>query len=340
MSNAIFIGRFRPFHIGHLSAILQAFEHCPIQSMTILIGSSNRHRSVRNPFTSDEVIEMINTSLPEHIKSRVSYAQIGDHSNDEVWQSEVRKCAENATHLVGYDKDESSYYLKLFPELKLYQPTPYSIGNRILNGTDFRKLYFEQELFSSTYVQHLPSGTINFLDKWASTHTYDDMQQEYRSSIDELNKFKDYPYEGHLNIACADSVVVCAGHVLLVERKYSPGKGCLALPGGHKHEKETFLDAAIRELQEETCIKVPEKVLRGSVVEGSMFDNPNRSYPHTRITMGYCIHISPNPDNTFPRVRAADDALSAKWYALNEVRDMQQRMYDDHYQIIQYFTGI
>ncbi|QNJ54553.1 nicotinamide-nucleotide adenylyltransferase NadM family/ ADP-ribose pyrophosphatase [Vibrio phage vB_ValM_R10Z] len=341
MSHAIFIGRFRPFHNGHLSAITQAFESLNLDKMTILIGSSNRHRSVKNPFTFEEVRDMMGIALPDDIRGKVRFVPLGDYAKDDVWQSNVRFHAKGATHIVGYDKDESSYYLKLFPELKLFQPEPVTMYNKVISATDFRELYFSEVLLNHPVMSGLiPKQTMMFLDRWSKTENFAEMKAEYDKSVEEIGKFLDYPYKGHLNIACADSVVMCAGHVLLVERKFNPGKGCLALPGGHKHEKETFLTAAIRELQEETNIKVPEKVLRGSLKGEKMFDNPNRSYPHTRITMAYHFKVQPNPDNTFPKVKPADDAVSAKWYSLSEVMDMQERLYDDHLQIIQYFTGI
>jgi bifunctional NMN adenylyltransferase/nudix hydrolase len=60
-----------------------------------------------------------------------------------------------------------------------------------------------------------------------------------------------------------DAVVVQSGHVLLVKRKAMPGAGLWALPGGFLNQEETLLDGAIRELKEETKIKVPVPVLKG-----------------------------------------------------------------------------
>ncbi|AUR85903.1 hypothetical protein NVP1081O_168 [Vibrio phage 1.081.O._10N.286.52.C2] len=340
-NTAIFIGRFRPFHRGHLSAITQAFAELNLDRMTILVGSSNRHRSPKNPFNFDEVFEMMTASIPKELLNKIHFAPLSDHAKDDAWAAQVRERGNHATHIVGYDKDESSYYLKMFPEMKLFQPVPWSLHHTLVNATDVRNLYFDDYLFNCNgLINMLPQGTIDFLDKWRSTEHFDLMKAEYESSLREVEKLSVYPYKDHLNIACADNVVICAGHVLLVERKFSPGKGCLAIPGGHKSEHETFLTAAVRELQEETSIKVPEKALRGSVVGEKMFDDPKRSFPHTRISMAYHYDIKLNPDGTLPKVTAGDDAMSARWYTLSDVTAMQSNIYDDHYQIIQHFTGI
>lgn len=341
MSKAIFIGRMRPFHLGHLHAITSAFKDLSLSSMVVLVGSSNRHRSVKNPFTFEEVKTMIYTSLPKEIKGKVAVRPLFDYTRDDQWQTAVRNHTNGVTHIVGYDKDESSYYLKMFPELKLFQPEPFTFANEVLSATSLRDLYFGERLMSARKIrQVLPQGSIDFLDKWVKSEYFALMKAEHDSAITETKKFENYPYQDHLNIACSDSVVTCNGMVLLVERKYSPGRGCLALPGGHKSENETFLDCALRELDEETKIKVPEKVLRGSLVSEKMFDDPKRSYPHTRITMAYHFNVAPNIDGSLPKVRAADDAESAKWYPLSYVQQNPERMYDDHRFIIQHFTGV
>ncbi|CAL9999989.1 cytidyltransferase [Vibrio phage D484] len=341
MSHAIYIGRFRPFHNGHLSSIIEAFNALNLDKMTVLIGSCNRHRSPKNPFVFEEVREMIQRSLPEAIANKVVIKSLYDHSNNDVWATEVREKARGATHIVGFDKDASSFYLKMFPELKSFEPTPTQIGDGVLSASFIRDLYFREVLLHKARATTiLPTGTIEVLDEWTLTEAFADIQAEYNKANEEILKFADYPYKDHLNIACADNVVTCAGHVLLGVRKNNPGKGCLAIPGGHKSEHETFFDAALRELDEETNIKVPEKVLRGSLKAEKMFDDPTRSYPHTRITMAYHIDIETDANGKFPRIKAGDDLESVHWVPLSEVRELQHKMYDDHYQIIQHFTGI
>ena len=57
MKKGLILGRFQPFHLGHLNVINEVIKEglLPI----IGIGSSQEGNTVNNPFTSKERIEMI-----------------------------------------------------------------------------------------------------------------------------------------------------------------------------------------------------------------------------------------------------------------------------------------
>jgi len=57
------------------------------------------------------------------------------------------------------------------------------------------------------------------------------------------------------------------GHLVLIRRMKEPYKGLLALPGGKIEEGETPLDAARREMREETGLKRPEPKWLGRVTD-------------------------------------------------------------------------
>ncbi|HET7147419.1 MAG TPA: nicotinamide-nucleotide adenylyltransferase [Candidatus Nitrosopolaris sp.] len=61
MSRGIFVGRFQPFHLGHIAAIKFALER--IEELVIVIGSAQISHEMRNPFTAGERIQMIKDSL-------------------------------------------------------------------------------------------------------------------------------------------------------------------------------------------------------------------------------------------------------------------------------------
>ena len=61
MARGLFIGRFQPFHFGHIAAIKFAFTN--IDELIIVIGSSEASYDPQNPFTAGERISMIKDSL-------------------------------------------------------------------------------------------------------------------------------------------------------------------------------------------------------------------------------------------------------------------------------------
>jgi len=61
--NSLFIGRFQPFHEGHLQIIQSACSN--YHEVIIGLGSSQYSHTLENPFTSDERILMIEESLKE-----------------------------------------------------------------------------------------------------------------------------------------------------------------------------------------------------------------------------------------------------------------------------------
>jgi bifunctional NMN adenylyltransferase/nudix hydrolase len=99
-----------------------------------------------------------------------------------------------------------------------------------------------------------------------------------------------------------------------------------------------MLDGAIRELKEETKIKVPVPVLKGSIKESKTFDAPNRSTRGRTITQAFYIDLG--FDEKLPKVKGSDDAEKAFWVPLNEVVAQRDKFFEDHFHIISYFTKI
>ena len=92
----------------------------------------------------------------------------------------------------------------------------------------------------------------------------------------------------------------------------------------------------IRSMKEETGIKVPEAVLRGSIRDHETFDDPYRSTLGRVITKAY--HFKLPDDITLPKVKGADDAIRAKWIPINDLHE--EDFFDDHFFIISYFLGL
>ncbi len=85
----LYIGRFQPFHLGHLSAIKQALEQ--VERLYIGIGSSQYSHEPKNPFTAKERQKMIELGLKDHgFLDRCEIFLIPDIHNNQKWVSHVQ----------------------------------------------------------------------------------------------------------------------------------------------------------------------------------------------------------------------------------------------------------
>ncbi len=137
-----------------------------------------------------------------------------------------------------------------------------------------------------------------------------------------------------------DAVVVQSGHVLVIRRGHQPGKGLLALPGGFLAGGLTLEDNAIKELKEETNIKVAAQILRGSIKSSHVFDYPERSQRGRTVTFAYFIELEPRLKEGLPKVKGGDDAAKAFWLPLSAIGEKEEEFFEDHIHIIRYFLGM
>lgn len=323
----VFIGRFQPLHLGHEAVIRKALEVST--RVLVLIGSSNRAPSLKNPWTANQRERMIQEAFLDDFYDGVQVGYLHDFDYaDNLWIQSVQEHVEVWNYhgdkkigLIGHSKDQSSYYLKLFPGWGSVEVE--NVDG--LNSTDIR----------NNFIEYGPHSIRNMVSK----PVYDYLLEQYESGeldwLAELRKFiSDYKESVHKYPRIehtVDAVVVQSGHVLLVQRKENPGKDLWALPGGFVGQNETLVDAMIRELREETRLKIPEKVLSGSIKRARVFDAPNRSERGRIITQAYLIDLERR--TTLPKVKGSDDAKDAKWVPLNEVDP--RTMFEDHYFIIQ-----
>jgi nicotinamide-nucleotide adenylyltransferase len=63
VKRGLFVGRFQPFHFGHLAAIKDVLEE--VDELVIVIGSAQYSHNINNPFTAGERLVMIRKALEE-----------------------------------------------------------------------------------------------------------------------------------------------------------------------------------------------------------------------------------------------------------------------------------
>ncbi len=328
---AVFIGRFQPFHIGHLFVFQEALKSA--KHLIVLVGSADEARCLRNPFSFDERQAMIKQSLPNEITDRVTLLPLPDYLyDDEGWVKKVTELVEdevktdNTVALVGHDKDETTYYLKLFPNWAYIE-----VGNLDgISATPIRRQY----LADSESIQnneYLLAPTKKWLSVFATTPMFHHLQQEYQAVQQFKLEWSNTPYP--VIFTTTDALVRYHDEILLITRKNYPGKDLLALPGGFLDEDETLFDGCLRELSEETHLNVDRKILKKSLIGSHIFDEPKRSDRGRLITHCYYFDISSLSEK--PSAYADDDAKSLAWYNIADLRSHQ--FFDDHFFMINYF---
>jgi bifunctional NMN adenylyltransferase/nudix hydrolase len=330
----VLIGRFQPLHNAHLEIIKRATALT--DELVIIAGSANQPRTYKNPFTFDERVAMIKAAtsglaMRVHVESNIDTIY-----NDQAWAVRIQSIVSKyrvlggRTAVIGHKKDASSFYLDMFPQWE------YVDVEKIepLGATDIRDLYFKQS-FNSNFIKNVvPTTTYDFLMEFRQTEEFQQIIRE-REFVETYKKqYASLPYPPIFSTA--DAVVIQSGHVLMIKRRAEPGKGLWALPGGYVNANtdRTVEDAAIRELREETMIKVPAPVLRGNIVRSKVFDAIDRSPRGRIITHAFFIQL---PDGELPRVKGSDDAEKARWVPIAEVKS--EECFEDHYEIIQHFLG-
>ena len=370
----VFILRAQPFHNEHKRIIEVALEKS--KHVLVLVGSSGSPRTIRNPFTYQERRDMIQKNFP-HPRIGVgseAYALPKYHTphlvikplfdktyNDSAWIKQVQTLVNSVAMdianpgmanqvfkpngikdvkigLIGASKDNTSYYLKMFPQWASVD-VPIEAD---VHATAIREAFLDDTLEAPEAKQVLPTNVVDFLfgpdaytfTGFMNTSYFKQLNKELQFVRDYKKQWEAAPYPvKHMTV---DAVVEQSGHILLVKRRAEPGKGLWELPGGHLNEYERLEDGAIRELREETKIKVPDPVLRGNIHANRTFDDPHRSTIGRVITQAYHIKL---PDAVeLPRVKGADDAEKARWVPISELRE--EDFFDDHYFIIQYFLGL
>ncbi|OIP82057.1 nicotinamide-nucleotide adenylyltransferase [Candidatus Peregrinibacteria bacterium CG_4_9_14_0_8_um_filter_44_15] len=90
LSTALFIGRFQPFHLGHLDAFKQALSEN--DRVIIGIGSSEQNYVEENPFTAGERFEMIEKTMDAEGVDHAKYMiiPIRNIDNFSLWASHVK----------------------------------------------------------------------------------------------------------------------------------------------------------------------------------------------------------------------------------------------------------
>jgi len=153
--NGLLIGRFQPFHLGHLEAF--RFALSKVDKLWIGIGSSNKPSEKNNPFTADERKEMILSSIDNSISNRIQIFLIPDLENHQKWIENIDMIVPDFEVIFTNDELTQLLYSK---RGKKVISVPFK-NREVLSGTNIRnKILSDQD-----WQTMIPDGTKTILEK-------------------------------------------------------------------------------------------------------------------------------------------------------------------------------
>lgn len=147
----LFIGRFQPFHLGHLVTIKFALRK--VEELIIVIGSAQKSHEMRNPFTAGERIQMIKDSLDsdnEIDTRKVFMIPIPDINTHSLWTHQVDALVPK--YKVIFTNDPFTHILFKEKGMKVIEPRLHQreelsateVRSRMVKGGDWKKLVTSQ----------------------------------------------------------------------------------------------------------------------------------------------------------------------------------------------------
>ncbi|TFZ04332.1 NUDIX domain-containing protein [Ramlibacter rhizophilus] len=322
------IGAFQPPREPELARIREGLRLAP--RCLVFLDGAHRPRSPRYPFTWEERAGMIRAALPPGEGERIDCHPLREGWGPQQRIAELQAAApkENVLLLSPADADAGPLPRGWRIEPTAADPDPHGerLRERLYTAGDLPRALDESP--------ELPAAVAEALRGWATRPEWQVLREEHAQIAREQAAWSVVPYP--VVLVTVDAVVRAGGHVLLIRRGRSPGKGLRALPGGFVDPREPLLEAALRELLEETRIELSPAALRASLRAVQVFDDPRRSQRGRVITHAHFFDLG---ESSPPAVQGGDDAASAAWVPLAELPALEAQFLDDHFMVLRRFLG-
>lgn len=342
---------------GHCNLILNAIKEG--EETLIILGTHNSPRTIKNPFTCEEREKMIRRWLRTMtMDDTVKFAYLEDFQDDEDWILELGKIVfkntpdnyvrEEDRALFTSSKDNDGELRNSWAKglVKVVNVLPITSNtSKTINATDARNYLFSQLPDYKSKCKALQKlhndGIINItvsssLLEWFIDNDYGkDLYDEYQECINYEERYG----KGSAHLTSDALVVVRKEHktefgtlhypeYMLIKRGGKVGKNLLAISGGFVDNDETFEDAAIRELEEETGLKLSKDKITHRIVA----DSPNRD-PRARIVS--IVHVFDVTEHELKNVKAGDDASEIVFKTFENIK--KSELFSDHYDTIKMY---
>lgn len=168
VKRGLFVGRFQPFHKGHLEAIKDALKE--VDELVIVVGSAQYSHRTDNPFTVGERLTMIHKALEEAgILSRCWIVPVPDVHVHMMWVSQI----------VGYTPKFDVVYAnepltkRLFLEAGFKVKTVPFHQREVYSATEIR----ERMLKGKNWKQLVPKSVAQYIEEIDGTQRLKDLNK-------------------------------------------------------------------------------------------------------------------------------------------------------------------
>jgi len=153
--DGLLIGRFQPFHLGHLEAL--QFALSKVDKLYVGLGSSNKPVEKNNPFTAEQRKEMILSSIDNSMKEKISIYFIPDVDNHIRWIEKIDTIVPKFD--IIFSNDDLTKHLYSKRNIQVLS-IPF-LNRESLSGTNIRDLIVRDQKWDNL----IPTGTRNFLER-------------------------------------------------------------------------------------------------------------------------------------------------------------------------------
>lgn len=339
---AVCAGHFQPLHRHELGLIQAALRHA--HRVVVVLAGAWLARSPAHPLGWSERADLIRASLPPRDAERLRFLplrELGDAGRN------AQALRDGVAHLSGEAPDSVLRVLpKGLPEAPWWQAMAAAPSLQVdpVEGSPWpdeaalRDLWFNADSPSrglGRLAAQLAPDTLKALGDLVDNARYEALRAEWRTLRQQREAWAVAPYPPVF--VTVDAVVRCAGHVLLIRRDRHPGAGLLALPGGFLEQQDTLLESALREVQEETRLELPQADWRATLQGVAVFDAPGRSQRGRTITHAHFFDLGARP---LPAVSGDDDAREALWVAQPDLAGLEEQFFDDHFVVLDHFLNL
>jgi bifunctional NMN adenylyltransferase/nudix hydrolase len=317
--------RFQPPQRSHFEAIEYGLGEAA--RVVVLCFGANESRSLINPWPNDDRARLIRAGLPSN--AAVDLIFLPDVRYDLAsWSRRAETCVDEvlgAAARIGVITDQAPGLDRL-PLPARWDPIErgYAFGQDE-QAARHHLLWSDGEIPWQNLESECPQSVATELRRFTRRAEYAQLRDEavYIKSFKASWSGAPHPPV----FVTVDALVLWSDEVLLIRRGHPPGAGLWALPGGFVDQAETLAEACVRELYEETGLRLDPDMS----TQRRVFDAPERSLRGRTVTHVFRFELDQTASR--PAVRGADDAEQASWVRRDDIRS--EALFEDHYAILQ-----